>query len=220
MTLTVPITICFAIALAALVGGVAIGIALDRARPRQRASEGGCSPSATAAFDTVDTHSEENLETSNSARKSHNGLHEKREETVPDKMNRAESDTANTLSKTASAPHTAHVADINPTATTPLPEPLTIDELRAELHAHQQRMLEPYHLTDREREIVMLLLDGQTMGGIAERLVITERTVKFHSKNAYGKLGVHNKKELMQLFSELPSAGAAPSRRTPPPAEI
>nr|WP_274381271.1 helix-turn-helix transcriptional regulator [Gordonibacter urolithinfaciens] len=62
--------------------------------------------------------------------------------------------------------------------------------------------MEPYGLTEREQQIVTMIVDGQTLGGIAEELFITERTVKFHSKNAYDKLGVHNKKELMQMFSE------------------
>lgn len=64
-------------------------------------------------------------------------------------------------------------------------------------------MMEPYGLTEREQQIVTMIIDGQTMGGIAEELFITERTVKFHSKNAYDKLGVHSKKELMQMFADL-----------------
>lgn len=92
--------------------------------------------------------------------------------------------------------------------TTDEPEPdarqaLTIEEIREEFRLHQLKVMEPYGLTDREQQIVAMLLDGQTMRGIAEQLFITERTVKFHSKNAYEKLGVHSKKELMQLFSEL-----------------
>ena len=63
--------------------------------------------------------------------------------------------------------------------------------------------MEPYGLTEREQQIVTMIIDGQTMGGIAEELFITERTVKFHSKNAYDKLGVHSKKELMQMFADL-----------------
>lgn len=74
-----------------------------------------------------------------------------------------------------------------------------------EVQRRRQLQLEPYGLTERETQIVTLLLDGQTMKGIAEELFITERTVKFHSKNAYVKLGVANKKELMQAFSDLPS---------------
>lgn len=83
-------------------------------------------------------------------------------------------------------------------------EPLTLEEIRSALQAHQLKAMEPFGLTEREQQIVMMILDGQTMGGIAEDLFITERTVKFHSKNAYEKLGVRNKKELMQMFSDLP----------------
>lgn len=81
--------------------------------------------------------------------------------------------------------------------------PLTLEDIREALRAHRLATMEPYGLTERERQIVAMIVDGQTMGGIAEELFISERTVKFHSKNAYGKLGVRNKKELMQMFSEL-----------------
>ena len=80
---------------------------------------------------------------------------------------------------------------------------LSIEEIHEALRAHWLSLMEPYHLTEREREVVLLLIDGQTMGGIAEQLFITERTVKFHCRNAYAKLGVHSKKELMQMFSGL-----------------
>lgn len=82
-------------------------------------------------------------------------------------------------------------------------EPLTMEDIRSALRNHRLKMMEPYGLTERERQIVTLIVDGQTLGGIAEDLFISERTVKFHSKNAYDKLGVRSKKELMQMFSEL-----------------
>ncbi|MVM54266.1 hypothetical protein GO732_05090 [Gordonibacter sp. ResAG-26] len=82
------------------------------------------------------------------------------------------------------------------------PEPLSLEDIRKALRAHRLALMEPYGLTEREQQIVTMIVDGQTLGGIAEELFITERTVKFHSKNAYDKLGVHNKKELMQMFSE------------------
>lgn len=72
------------------------------------------------------------------------------------------------------------------------------------------QQVEPYGLTERETQISLLLLDGQTMRGIAEELFITERTVKFHSRNAYEKMGVSSKKELMQKFSNLPPTPAEP----------
>lgn len=83
------------------------------------------------------------------------------------------------------------------------PASLTLEDIRDALRAHQQKMMEPYGLTEREQQIIAMIADGQTLGGIAEELYITERTVKFHSKNAYDKLGVRSKKELMQMFSKL-----------------
>lgn len=46
----------------------------------------------------------------------------------------------------------------------------------------------------------MLLMEGSTLKTIADRLFISERTVKFHCKNAYIKLNVQNRKELLQCF--------------------
>lgn len=76
-------------------------------------------------------------------------------------------------------------------------------DMRTALHKRQMQALEPCGLTAREREVVALLADGHTMGSIAEALFISERTVKFHCKNIYDKLGVHNKQELMRVLSEL-----------------
>ncbi len=80
--------------------------------------------------------------------------------------------------------------------------------LKQQIKAMRLAQISPFGLTERETQIVLLLLDGQTMRGIAEELFITERTVKFHSKNAYTKLGVTSKKELMQKFSDLPGESA------------
>lgn len=45
-------------------------------------------------------------------------------------------------------------------------------------------------LSDREREVLHLIADGQTNAQIAEKLVITERTVKSHVNNILSKLHV------------------------------
>lgn len=81
------------------------------------------------------------------------------------------------------------------------PSTPSIEEARNALKAHRERLMEPYGLTEREREVALLILDGYTMKGVAESLFITERTVKFHSKNAYDKLGVSSKRELIQLLA-------------------
>ncbi len=60
----------------------------------------------------------------------------------------------------------------------------------------------PGEFTDREREITEKLLQGKTYKLIAEELFITENTIKFHMKNIYSKLGVHNKTELLKVLEE------------------
>jgi DNA-binding CsgD family transcriptional regulator len=47
----------------------------------------------------------------------------------------------------------------------------------------------PAALTRREREILRLVADGQTDREIAATLFISERTVEWHLKNAFEKLG-------------------------------
>lgn len=58
-------------------------------------------------------------------------------------------------------------------------------------------------LTNRESEIVKLLCLNYKNKDIANQLFISENTLKTHTKNIYGKLGVHNKKELINLNNKL-----------------
>jgi DNA-binding CsgD family transcriptional regulator len=51
-------------------------------------------------------------------------------------------------------------------------------------------------LTRREREIVLLAADGLSNRDIADRLVLSVRTVHTHLYRAYGKLGVERREEL------------------------
>ena len=56
-----------------------------------------------------------------------------------------------------------------------------------------------YGLTDRELEVMRLICKGRSKRYIAEQLVLSENTVKFHAKQLYEKLGVHSRQELMSL---------------------
>jgi DNA-binding CsgD family transcriptional regulator len=51
-------------------------------------------------------------------------------------------------------------------------------------------------LTRREREVVVLAVQGFTARQIGAQLFIGERTVETHLANAYGKLGIHSRAEL------------------------
>jgi LuxR family transcriptional regulator, regulator of acetate metabolism len=55
-------------------------------------------------------------------------------------------------------------------------------------------------LTRREAEVLALLADGLTNRGIADRLVISEGTVKFHVANILGKLRVANRAEAASRY--------------------
>jgi DNA-binding NarL/FixJ family response regulator len=57
-------------------------------------------------------------------------------------------------------------------------------------------------LTEKEFEVVNLLLRGYTYKVIAESLFISENTIKYHVKNIYQKLNINNKMELIRIFGD------------------
>ena len=59
-------------------------------------------------------------------------------------------------------------------------------------------------LTPREREIVAALSTGQRVGAIAERLGVSEHTVRNHLKAVYRKLDVHSQVELLSRWRTQP----------------
>jgi DNA-binding NarL/FixJ family response regulator len=72
-------------------------------------------------------------------------------------------------------------------------------------------------LTERETEVLRLVAKGLTYRQIAERLVISHRTVQNHVQNTLGKLQLHNRVELVRYAIATglddpadPDGGAAP----------
>ena len=54
-----------------------------------------------------------------------------------------------------------------------------------------------YRLSEREIQIIKLIIDGKANGEIAQTIFVSEDTVKTHRKNIFKKLKVHNASELM-----------------------
>jgi NarL family two-component system response regulator LiaR len=66
-----------------------------------------------------------------------------------------------------------------------------------------QKIKEPdainYDLTEREKEILALMVEGLPNLEIANRLVVSQSTVKFHVSNVLSKLGVTSRTEAVSL---------------------
>ncbi len=65
----------------------------------------------------------------------------------------------------------------------------------------QMELVEP--LTDREREILVLIAQRLTAKEIAQALVISPLTVKRHASNIYSKLQVNGRREAVAKATRL-----------------
>ena len=68
------------------------------------------------------------------------------------------------------------------------------------LGRHVEALSARYGLTRREREVLAFILLGNDSPTIAERLTLSDNTVRSHKKNLYRKLGIHSKQELLELI--------------------
>ena len=65
----------------------------------------------------------------------------------------------------------------------------------------QKGLIEP--LTERELEVLRLMCEGQSNQGIADAMIVSVNTVKKHTSNIYGKLGVRNRAQAVLRAREI-----------------
>ncbi len=70
---------------------------------------------------------------------------------------------------------------------------LSSEATEALVHAATHPIVPADELTEREREVLVLMVDGLSNQEIANRLFLSLGTVKFHTGNIYSKLGVDSR---------------------------
>lgn len=76
---------------------------------------------------------------------------------------------------------------------------LASDATRMLIQATRDKSAPQYNLSDREKEVLTLIVEGLNNPQIAERLVISRSTVKFHVSSILSKLGAENRSEAVAL---------------------
>ena len=83
-------------------------------------------------------------------------------------------------------------------------ETVVVREVPAPVNfVRDQRKLESLGITPRELEILELIAAGLSNREIAERVYVSENTVKTHSSRVFDKLGARRRTQAVQLGKEL-----------------
>ena len=62
----------------------------------------------------------------------------------------------------------------------------------------------PLELTDRERDVVALVVRGMSNKEVAAELYVSAKAVEYHLGNVYAKFGIRSRRELRERTRQLP----------------
>jgi RNA polymerase sigma factor (sigma-70 family) len=91
---------------------------------------------------------------------------------------------------------------LSPTATRSLIERVLREPRAGQANLQERLQVTVEELTDREREILVLVGEGLSNDDIAARLAISRHTVKTHVNRAMTKLGAHDRAQLVVIAYE------------------
>lgn len=87
------------------------------------------------------------------------------------------------------------------------PQGLTVAEGTGEVEKRYIDSLSGvYRLSEREAQVLGILIKGRDIPYVAETLCLSRNTVRTHTKNIYAKLGVHSRQELLDEFEAYASS--------------
>ena len=79
-------------------------------------------------------------------------------------------------------------------------------ELMSLLQDKSQLVADRYNLSKREAEVLPYILEGRSARVIANKLFISENTVRSHIRHILEKVGIRSKAELVDIIGELDEA--------------
>lgn len=102
--------------------------------------------------------------------------------------------------KEATAVELVHAVETVSSGKRYLGEPFSELSINAYLNRRQDSLLNPYDtLTQREREVLQLIAEGNSSNEVAERLSISPRTVEVHRANLMRKLNLRTQTDLIRF---------------------